>query len=107
MCIRDRTTVEVMNTETRQWYTAAALSDPTSNFSATVCGDQIYMLGGDDKNWKVTASVYSCSLSALLKSCSSPSDKSSVWSRVSDCPAKSSTCVSLRGRMLAIGGQDY
>ena len=101
------TTVEVMNTETQQWCTAAALPDTICNFSATICGDQIYMLGGQDKSWNSTNSVYTCSLSALLQSCSSPSDKSGVWSRVADCPAKWSTCASLLGQMLAIGGLGY
>jgi len=98
------TTVEVMNTETRQWCTAAALPDPINDFSATICGDQIYMLGGQDKNWHSTNTVYTCSLSALLQSCSSPSN---VWSRVADCPAQWSTCASLLGQMLAIGGMGY
>ena len=101
------TTVEVMNTATQQWFTAAALPDPICSSSATICGDQIYMLGGQNKNWKETNSVYTCLLSALLQSCSSPSDKSGVWSRVADCPAKSATCVSLLGQMLMIGGRDY
>ena len=101
------TTVEVMNTETQQWCTAAALPDPITNFSATICGDQIYMLGGQDKSWNSTSSVYTCSLSALLQSCSSPSEKSGVWSRVTDCPAEWSTCASFLGQMLAIGGMNY
>jgi len=98
------TTVEVMNTETRQWCTAAALPDPITNFSATICGDQIYMLGGQDKSWNSTSAVYTCSLSAILQSCSSPSN---VWSRIADCPAQWSTCASLLGQMLAIGGMHY
>ena len=98
------TTVEVMNTETWQWCTAATLPDPITNFSATICGDQIYMLGGQDKSWNSTSAVYTCSLSALLQSCSSPSN---VWSRVADCPAQWSTCASLLGQMLAIGGMNY
>ena len=38
--------VEVMNTETHQWSTAADLPEPMCTRSATICGDRIYMLGG-------------------------------------------------------------
>lgn len=40
------TTVEVMDTETLQWSTACRLPQPLSNASATVCGDNVYMVGG-------------------------------------------------------------
>ena len=39
-------TVEVMNTETLQWSTAANLLEPQENASLSVCGDYLYMLGG-------------------------------------------------------------
>ena len=39
-------TVEVMDTETHQWSTASDLPQPMYYASATVCGDQLYMLGG-------------------------------------------------------------
>ena len=38
--------VEVMDTETHQWSTAADLPEPLSHSSVTVSGDQLYMLGG-------------------------------------------------------------
>ena len=56
--------VEVMNTETLQWSTAAALSQPLQYAPASVCGDQIYILGGSN--------MYTCSLQALLQSCKLP-----------------------------------
>ena len=42
-------TVELMNTETHQWSTAASLPQPMYNVSATICGDQLYLLGGFSK----------------------------------------------------------
>ena len=44
-------TVEVMNTETHQWSTAADLPQPMYQASATVCGDQLYMLDGANINY--------------------------------------------------------
>ena len=39
-------TVEVMDTETLQWSTASSPPHPLTEASATLCGDQVYMLGG-------------------------------------------------------------
>ena len=108
--------VEVLNTETHQWSTAADLPEPMCNASATVCGDQLYLLGGMNKFWSYTKSVYTCSVSALLQSCVLSSleakftsletaHKASVWNRVADSPDTCSTCEYLHGRLLAIGGK--
>ena len=112
-------TVEVMDTETHQWSTAAADlpgSEPVCCASATVCGDQFYMLGGfTDKPYHGahTRSVYTCSVSTLLQSCvrrsqqkrSALPHKARVWRRVADLPVKQSTCESFHGQLLAIGGK--
>ena len=101
------TTVEIMNTDTRQWSTAADLPQPMVSASATVCGDRIYMCDGK--------SVITCSLPALLQSCSpkifeaqpsTPSPQGPVWSVDADLPVKQSTLVSINNRLLAIGGYD-
>ena len=109
-------TVEVMDTETYQWSTAADLPQPMCCASATVCGDQFYMLGGINKHRRYTNLVYNCSVSTLLKSCvsslleekqkNSSINKTSVWRQVTDLPVTRSTCESFRGRLLAIGGYD-
>ena len=58
-----------MDTESYQWSTAADLPQPMRYASATICGDQLYMLGGDSKNYDPIKSVYICSVSTLLRSC--------------------------------------
>ena len=99
-------TVEVMNTENNQWSTAADLPEPLYWASATVCGDQLYVLGGHNKDHISTKSVYTCLVSALLQSCfQSSEDKASIWRQVADLPVDSSTCESYHGRLLAIGGK--
>jgi N-acetylneuraminic acid mutarotase len=110
-------TVEVLNTETQQWYTAADLPEPLVCSSLAHCGDLVYLLGGIDKD-NATNSVYFCSLTSLLSSTGfkslggrlvgalSRSSKGSPWNRVAYLPVKLSTAVSLHGRLLAIGGQD-
>ena len=108
-------TVEVMNTKTQQWSTVVDLPELMRYASATVCGDQLYMLGGLNKDHVCTKSVYTCSVSALLQSCAvsslearfaslETSDKASVWRQVADLPVTRSTCTSFHGQLLAIGG---
>ena len=101
------TTVKIMNTDTRQWSTAADLPQPMDEASATVCGDRIYMCERE--------SVITCSLPALLQSCrpeifeaqpSTPSPQGPVWSTVTDLPVRRSTLVAINNRLLAIGGCD-
>ena len=106
-------TVEVMSTGLHEWSTAASLPELLGYQSMAVCGDHVYMLGGVDKSFRPTNSVYTCSLNALissgrkslgarLRSLSSPT---TLWSRIADLPVNRCTCVSFRGRLLVIGGE--
>ena len=95
----DVNTVEVMDTKTLVWSTVASLPHPYSWASATICGDHIYMLGGEGDKGR-TKSVLTYSLTELLQS------SSSVWHRVADAPAYYSTCAAVNGQLLAVGGCD-
>ena len=118
-------TVEVLKTETQQWYTAADLPQPLSYSSLTLCSDLVYLLGGVDKDDHSTISVYLCSLTSLLSSTGSAlpgqrlvsklarSIRGSPWKKIADLPVKLSrargpapaaTTVNLHVRLLAIGG---
>ena len=104
------TCVELMNRETCQWSVAANMPGGMKCASGVICGDRLYV-GGD----RDSKSVYSCSLSDLLRSCQSvsptaqqkSSNTSSVWNKLTDLPEDievGSTLVSLCGQLLAIGG---
>ena len=109
-------TVEVMDVSTKVWTTAASLPEPLYTAAGTISGDRIYVLGAWNRSYKTTKSVFTCSLSALLQSSQPTSVRrsqtesltasTSVWSKVADLPVVRSTCVSLQGRLLAIGGSD-
>ena len=103
--------VEVMDILTKRWTTVASLPEPIRTASATICGDRVYILSN------LTKSVFTCSLSALLQSshrisvtgslqAASTTADTSVWSKVADLPVIASTCVTLQGRLLAIGGRE-
>ena len=97
-------TVEVMDIQTLVWSTAASLPHPYSHASAAICGDQLYMLGGINKDGR-TKSVLTCSLTSLLQSRGQRSSRS-VWNSISSAPAYHSTCVAVDGELLAVGGED-
>ena len=94
--------VEVMDTKSLVWTIVASLPHPYSFAPGAICGDQLYMLGGADDQG-MTKSMLTCSPTELLQS--SPSS-SSIWHRVADAPAYSSTCAAVNGELLAVGGCD-
>ena len=98
-------TVEVMDIETLIWSIAASLPHPYSWASATICGDQLYVLGGYDKHRAKTKSVLTCSLTKLLQSCCEASSDS-VWHRIADVPVYYSTCAAVNGELVTVGGVD-
>ena len=102
------TTVEIMNTDTRQWSAAADLPEPLYGASATVCGDRIYMLGGMDNSYNESRLAFSGSLPGLFQSTKKfnlfVTRRNLVWTTISDLPFANSTCVSLHDKLLAIGG---
>ena len=107
--------VEVLNTETLQWSSAPSLPLPLKNASAAICGGDLYLLGGVDKDFFGSKTVFTCSVNALVKSCEPKSfggrlmsalSPSNMWKRIADLPVTKSTCVSLCGHLLAVGGED-
>ena len=95
-------TVEVMNIATKQWSTAADLPQPQTSVPAAVCGDRVYILG--------YSSMYTCSAVTLIQSCKSflaslRKGETGVWNEVAPPPVAETTCVSIHGRLLAIGGK--
>jgi hypothetical protein len=110
-CADGLNTVEVMETKYLVWSIVASLPHPYACASVTICGNQLYMLGGFD-NKSRTKSVLTCSLTELLQSSPSSltellqSSSSSIWHRVADAPAYLYTCAAVNGELLAVGGRD-
>ena len=119
---KERAPVEVMDTETLRWSTAASLPSPWIHATATICGDRLYIAGGFVKGGTKTKSVLTCVVSELLQSTATqhPSSEATptasglqpstdgqrVWQELAELPVYHSALVTLQGRLLAVGGCD-
>ena len=105
--------VEVLNTDTLVWSTAASLPHPFAFGSATICGGLLYILGGDDKDGDCR-SVFSCLLPELLHSLNRRTlagrlfrpRKPVVWQNIAYTPLYHSTGATVCGQLVAVGGRD-
>ena len=116
-------TVEVLDTDTRQWLIASSLTHPFTEATISICGERLYMLGGfnyrgEDQIGSYTRSVLSCSVPELLQSCqpqptllqrilrTAPANQSTIliWRQVADAPHYKSSCATLCGQLVAVGG---
>ena len=91
-------TVELFQVKSRRWYQLTDLPQPLDGPSATICGDQLNVIG-------IEANGYSCSLAALPSSdqpITSPLTLS--WKPLPPLPVEHSTAATLCGQLVRIGG---
>ena len=91
-------TVEIMDIKTKKWFTAAPLPYGITSGTAAICGDFLYIMG--------SYSVSFCSLEALLHS-NTQESSTTVWQKTEYLPVHSVYCVSVKGQLLAIGGEHF
>ena len=92
-------TVELFQVKNRRWHKLTDLPQPLPAPSATICGDQLNLIGYD-------CNGYSCSLQALPSSdrpITSPLTLS--WKPLPCLPVTESTAASLCGQLVIIGGR--
>ncbi len=100
------TTVEILNTSTKRWYTAAPLPVGCSDLTPALVGDTLYLLGGVSGLYSFNRQLFSNSLPALVShATSTPQAPPPTW-EVTDAELKRSTAVSLHNSLLAVGGRD-
>ena len=91
-------TVELFQVKNRRWHKLTNLPQPLPNPSATICGDQVNVIGRDGNG-------YSCSLQALPshdRPITSPLTLS--WKPLPHLPVTRSTAATLCGQLVIIGG---
>ena len=107
----DLATVEVMDINTKQWTTVCPLPQKLRVFSVIVCGDSLYLAGGNTGLYG-SKSVFTCSFPDLLQPKTLGSrirrtfSRLNVWKEISSLPVTHSTLASFDGHLLAIGGED-
>ena len=95
-------TVEVMDVEALQWSAVTSLPLPYSDASATVCGDQLYIVGGYDETHCGTKTVLTCSITELLLG----ETLNPIWHKIADTPFHHSTCATVDEELVAFGGMN-
>ena len=92
-------TVELFQVKTRQWYELTNLPQPLILPSATICGNQVHVIGGGGNG-------YSCSLQALPSSNEPQSIPDLIsWTPLPPLPVLLSTATTLSGQLVIIGGR--
>ena len=97
--------VEVMNTNSKQWYAGPPTPIPWSYMKTATVGDECYFMGGFNATGSPTNTLYSVSLSALTTGLNS-SRKGQIWKVISGLQTTQSTPLSISGSLLAVGGED-
>ena len=95
------TTVELFRVRNRRWYELTDLPQPLSLPSASICGNQLQVIGRDGDG-------YSCSLQGLPSS-DQPITSQSIshivtWTPLPRLPVNRSTAATLCGQLVIIGG---
>ena len=107
-CYAKLSEVEILDTALGQWYCAAPLPQPHSSASPVVVGNTCYVLGGFAQNHIVSDQVYCVCLDDLISqaiSNSASARASSLWQVLPSTPLFLSTAFTLKGTLLAVGGE--
>ena len=91
-------TVELLKVETKVWYKLSDLPQPLDYPSATICDNQLYVIGGDHPNG------YSYSLQALQSSALETTQNLILWVPLPPLPVTGSTAATLCGQLVIVGG---
>ena len=106
--------VEVMNTDSKQWYAAPPTPTPWSGMGTAIVGDTCYFMGGNTGEAlasTATTEAYSVSLPALISQLPSLDSRErgkqhQIWKEIPGLQTTCSTPLSIRGSLLAVGGMD-
>ena len=99
--------VEVLNTDTKQWHAGPPTPIAWTEMKAAVVGDVCYYMGGYTGD-RYTTKVYSVSLPALISQLNSDSSTKDIqlWKELPQLPVQKSAPLSISGSLVAVGGRD-
>ena len=95
-------TVELFQVKTRRWYKLTNIPQPLTFPSATICGNQLHVIGWNDN-------AYTCSIENLPSS-NEPITSQSIphlisWTFLPRLPVTHSTAATLYEQLVIIGGE--
>ena len=90
--------VELFQVKSRRWYKLTDIPQPLTDPSATICGNQLYVIGSD-------ANGYLCSIPSISEPVTSQSISRLIsWISLPRLPVTYSTAATLHGQLVIIGG---
>ena len=96
------TVVELLDVRNKRWYELTNLPQPLIRPSATMCVNQIHVIGRDGDG-------YSCYLQPILSSnkpiITQPMSNILTWTRLNQQPVRWSTAATLNGQLVIVGGE--
>ena len=100
--------VEVMNTDTKQWYAGPPTPITWKDMKTAIVGDTCFFMGGFIDCPSNTNKVYSVSLPALVSQLNSDSSAkdTQTWKELPQLPVRGAAPLSIRRSLLAVGGED-
>ena len=102
--------VEILDTDSTQWYHAVSLPQPLSDSLPAIIGNMCYLLGGYTEGFAPSKKVFSVCLDDLIsQAVSQPASASapptpSPWQSLPDTPLNYSTALAFNGALLVVGG---
>ena len=105
--------VEILDTESQQWYHSAPIPQPCSCASLATIDNTCYLVGGYTRGVRASKKVFGVNTDCLISeavsqpaSASAPPTSSS-WQALPDTPLEFSTALAINGALLAIGGSSF
>ena len=105
--LSELSSVEVMNTETKQWFAGPPTPIAWTEMKTGIVGDTCYFMGGAIEG-TYTTKVYSVSLPALVSQLNfhSSAKDTQTWKELPQLPVECAAPLSISGSLLAVGGVD-
>ena len=101
--------VEILDTDSTQWYHAASLPQPLSHSLPAIIGNMYFLLGGFTEGGTSKKVLNVCLDDLISQAVSQPASASapptpSPWQSLPDTPLDCSTALAFNGVLLAVGG---
>ena len=100
------TTVEIMDTTIKQWFTTTPLPVGCRNMTSAIVAEECYLMGGyTDQHSQQNIQVFHVSISAITSQASQSAITPVQWHTLPNTPLAWSAALALRGSLLAVGGR--